>query len=240
LKALIIDDEPLAHDIITKYAEDIPFLDIVGHCHLATEAFGFLNENEVDLILLDIQKPKLKGNDFLKTLTSKPFVIITSAYENYALESYELDVTDYLLKPFRFDRFLKAVNKVYAQHQLNSGSQKQVDSPEQNSTSNDTVQQILIKVDKRHLQLDTKAICYLESYGNYVKVWLKDRYHLTPRTLSSFETQLEGEDFIRSHKSFIINREQINFFEGNRIIMKNGAEVPIGKSYKQFFKEGFS
>lgn len=237
LKALVIDDEPLAHEVINSYAEDIPFLDIIGHCHLATEAYSFINKHQVDLLFLDIQMPKLKGNEFLKTLTHKPFVIITSAYENYALESFELDVSDYLLKPFRFDRFLKAVNKVYEQYQLKAGAQNIPQQVEQAIIS-ESAPHILIKEDKRHLQIDRKQIYYLESFGNYVKVWLEGKYHLTPRTLSSFEDQLDSEDFIRSHKSFIVNREMIEYFEGNHIRLKNGKEIPIGKNYKQNLKEG--
>ncbi len=239
LKALVIDDEPLAHEVINSYTEDIPFLDIVGHCHMATEAYSFINKHKVDLLFLDVQMPKLKGNEFLKTLTHKPFVIITSAYENYALESFELDVSDYLLKPFRFDRFLKAVNKVYEQYQLKAGVQNTLQQVEQTIIS-ETAQHILIKEDKRHLQIERKQIYYLESFGNYVKVWLEANYHLTPRTLSSFENQLVSDNFIRTHRSFIVNKELIDYFEGNRIRLKNGMEIPIGKNYKQNLKEGFS
>ena len=116
LKAIIIDDEPLAHKVILEYAKSLPFLEIVGQCHLAIDAFAMLQEKQVDLIFLDIQMPKLKGLDFLRVLPQKPLVIITSAYEEYALESYELEVCDYLLKPFRFERFLKAITR--AQNQL--------------------------------------------------------------------------------------------------------------------------
>ncbi|GAB3337677.1 LytTR family DNA-binding domain-containing protein [Marivirga atlantica] len=238
LRALVIDDEPLAHDVIKTYAEDIPFLDIVGHCYLATEAISFLNENHVDLLFLDIQMPKLKGNEFLRTLTKKPAVIITSAYEEYALESFELDATDYLLKPFRFDRFLKAVNKVHDHIQLKNEQLHENEANEEGNHEESTSSYLMLKVDKRQIHIDSRQINYLESYGNYVKVWIDTAYHLTPRTLSSFEEQLNNKEFLRVHKSFIVQKASINYIEGNRIVLKNKSEIPIGKSYKQQFKEG--
>ncbi|MEM1124793.1 MAG: response regulator, partial [Bacteroidota bacterium] len=120
LKALIIDDEPLAHMVILEYVKDIPFIEVVGQCNLATEAISALRQQPVDLLFLDINMPKIKGLDFLRTLKNPPLVIITSAYQEYALESFELDVCDYLLKPFRFDRFLRAVNKAQEVYQLKS------------------------------------------------------------------------------------------------------------------------
>jgi len=223
LKAIIIDDEPLAHKVILQYAEDIPFLEIVDQCYLATEAYSVLEEKKVDLIFLDINMPKLKGLDFLRTLNQRPYVIVTSAYQEYALEGYELQVTDYLLKPFRFDRFLKAINAV------NNQTQK-LDSSEP--------KKLFIKVDRKHVQLDIDQIQYIESYGNYVKIWVGDEYHLTPRTLSSFEEELKG-NLIRIHKSFLIQKSFINFVEGNCIVMKNGNQVSIGKIYKNDVKHLF-
>ena len=227
LRALIIDDEPLAHKIILEYASATPYLEIVGQCHLATEALVFLQQQEVDLIFLDIQMPKLKGLDFLRTLAHQPLVIITSAYEEYALQSFELAVCDYLLKPFRFDRFLKAVNRAMERKQLEASSITPPPSPPETTHA-----QLFIKSDKRLIQLDIADIFYLESYGNYVKVWLTDEFHLTPRTLSSFEEQLPG-DFHRIHKSYIINKKQIDYIEGNHVMMKNKKQIPIGKNHRR-------
>ncbi len=238
LRALIIDDEPLAHDIILEYAKSVPFLDVIGHCHLATEAFVFLNEQEVDLIFLDIQMPKIKGLDFLRTLSSPPLVVVTSAYEEYALESFELDVCDYLHKPFRFDRFLKAVNKALEWHQLKNQSQGEESSSGPSPSS--TADPLFIKSDKRHIQLEPKNIFYLESYGNYVKVWLADHFHLTPATLSSFEEQLPDNIFLRIHKSYLINIHQIDYVEGNMVFLKNEKELPVGKNYRKKLKQFFS
>ena len=194
LKALIIDDEPLAHTVITEYAKDVPFIEIVGQCHLATEAIVVLQKQEIDLLFLDINMPKLKGLDFLRTLKNPPLVIITSAYSEYAIESFELDVCDYLLKPFRFDRFLKAINKAQEIYQL-----KQSPSFEKNIAATDnSTNQIFIKADKRLININLSEVYYFESYGNYVKVWLKDQFHLTPRTLTSFIDQVPDTDFYLS------------------------------------------
>ncbi len=226
LQALIIDDEPLAHDIIQAYADDVPFLTITGNCHLATEALTFLHDHQVDLIFLDINMPKLKGLDFLRVLKNPPLVIITSAHEEYALESFELDVCDYLHKPFRFDRFLKAVNRALERKEQEGKGMKK-ESPK-----------IFIKTDKKHIQLEIVDIHFLESYGNYVKVWLAEQFHLTLRTLSSFEEQLKDQPgFFRIHKSYLINKAHVDYVEGNQVYMKNGQVVSVGKSYKGVMKE---
>ena len=235
LRALIIDDEPLAHRVILEYAKDVPFIEITGQCYLATEALSVLNTQQIDLIFLDIQMPKLKGLDFLRTLNKQPIVIITSAYQEYALESFELDVCDYLLKPFRFGRFLKAVNKAYEFHELKQATAPP--SPTLGEPAREEPGQIFIKVDKRFVQVNLAEIFYLESYGNYVKIWLKDEYLLTPRTLSAFEKELPESDFFRIHKSYIIHRPYIDYVEGNTLYMKNEKALPIGKSYRQQVKQ---
>jgi len=234
LRCLIIDDEPLAHEVILEYSKDIPFLEICGQCYRATEAFEFLSSTEIDLIFLDIRMPKLNGLDFLRTLQHKPLVIITSAYEEYALESFYLAVCDYLLKPFRFDRFLKAVNRALESYNLKNQSIKPSSSLP--SSINDN-QQISIKSDKKHVLIKLNDIYYLESLGNYVKVWGDSNFLLTPRTLSSFEEQLPSEVFIRIHKSFILNKKFVHYMEGNIIFLKNNQQIPIGKNYKSVIKQ---
>ncbi|MFK8005861.1 MAG: LytR/AlgR family response regulator transcription factor [Saprospiraceae bacterium] len=238
LNCLIIDDEPLAHKVILEYAKGISFLEIVGQCYLATEALSLLNNQAIDLIFLDINMPKLKGLDFLKTLQKKPIVIITSAYEEYALESFELSVCDYLLKPFRFERFLKAVNKALDFHQMKT--QKNVSTPPLSIPKTHESNQIFIKSDKRLIQIDLAKIYYLESYGNYVKIWMEENCHLTPRTLSSFVTELPSSDFFRIHKSFIVHRKFIDYLEGNLLMMKNKKSLPIGKNHRADFKKFIS
>ena len=213
LRALIVDDEPLAHKVIVQYAAELPFLEIVGQCYKAAEAYTHLEESSIDLLFLDINMPRLKGLDFLRTLANPPQVIITSAYEEYALEGYELRVTDYLLKPFRYERFLKAVNA--------ARQTRPEDSSSLNTAAGGQIQdRLFVKVNKRHLQLNFNDIHYLESYGNYVKIWTAKDCHLTARTLTSFEAELP-EDFARVHKSFILNKTEIHYVEGAMIIMKS-------------------
>lgn len=233
LRSLIIDDEPLAHEVIVAYAQDVPFLEIVGQCYLATEALSILSSQSIDLIFLDIQMPKLKGLDFLKTLQKKPIVIVTSAYEEYALESFEMDVCDYLLKPFRIERFFKAVNKGLELYQLKYNAIAALPAQEAAPVA---LHQLFIKSDKRFIQLDLADVYYLESYGNYTKIWLKDEFHLTARTLSSFEDQLPKTDFFRIHKSYLIHRKYIDYIEGNSVVLKNKKTLPIGKNQRPDMK----
>lgn len=234
LRCLVIDDEPLAHGVITEYAKDIPIISIIGHCYRATEALDFLGNQQIDLIFLDIRMPKLNGLDFLRTLQHQPIVIIISAYEEYALESFDLAVCDYLLKPFRFDRFLKAVNRALEFYNL----KKQTGNPIQvEKTEPKNNEQVSIKVDKKYILIKIDEIQYLESLGNYVKVWKDGFFLLTPRTLGSFEDQLSIDYFVRIHKSFILNKKYVDYLEGNTIVLKNGQEVPVGKNYKGMIKQ---
>lgn len=233
IRCLIVDDEPLAHDVILNYIIEVPFLETVGQCYRATEALNFLHNDPVDLIFLDIRMPKLSGLDFIKTLQKRPVVIITSAYEEHALESFDLDVCDYLLKPFRFDRFLKAANRALSAF----NSQKRtpnVEAAPAATTAEPT--QIYIKSDKKYILQDLDKIFYLESLGNYVKIWDDEKFWLTPRTLTSFESQLSSETFIRVHKSFIVNRAFVHYIEGNIIFLRNGKHLPLGKNYKHVVK----
>ncbi len=231
LKALIVDDEPLAHDVIIRFSKDVPGLEIVGQSFLALDALEFLRHQTVDLIFLDIQMPKLKGLEFLRLLDNKPMVIITSAYEKYALESFDLEVIDYLLKPYRFDRFLKAVRRAFGQKQLKASQAETTAIPDTSQ------QQLFIKSDKRFIQIQIEDIYYLESHGNYVKVWLKDGFHLTPKTLQSFEDILPNPNFFRIHKSTIVNRHFIDYLEGNQIKMQNGTMLTIGRNHRQRVKQ---
>lgn len=229
LHALIVDDEPLAHKVILQYVEDVPFVEVVGQVYQATDAYAVLEQETIDLLFLDINMPKLKGLDFLRTLSKPPAVIITSAYEEYALEGFSLQVCDYLLKPFRFERFLQAVLKARKQQESTALA-----------TTTEAVreQKIFIKVDKRQVQIKLRDIVHLESYGNYVKVWLEDNYLLTPRTLTSFEQELP-DTFARIHKSFVIQKACIDYVEGNQIKMTNGQVLPIGKNHRTAVKQWF-
>ncbi len=227
IKSIIIDDEPLAHRIIERFAVDIPFLEIVGQCYFATDAYAILSTQDIDLIFLDIEMPKLKGLDFLKSLKHAPQVILTTAYEEHALEAFDLHVSDYLLKPFSFDRFLQAVNKI------------QSHSVSINTLERHKNEKIFVKVDRRQIQIDKAHIYCLESYGNYVKIWLENEMLLTPRTLSSFETELANSGYERVHKSFLIQRRYVDYVEGHVIYLQNKMEVPVGKSHRSQVKSWF-
>ncbi|MEO1438358.1 MAG: LytTR family DNA-binding domain-containing protein [Bacteroidota bacterium] len=230
IHALIVDDEPLAHKVILEYAKSLEHLEIVGQCYLATEALAKLHETEVDLLFLDIQMPKLKGLDFLRLLKNPPLVILTTAYQEFALEGYELDVVDYLLKPFRLERFIQAIEK--AKWRMQNGERSRSDPAHSESSTTS----LFIKTDKRLVQIETDSIYYLESYGNYVKVWLSDQFHLTARTLSSFDAEL-GSSFFRIHKSYLIQRRWIDYVEGGQVRLKNGTMLPIGKAHRNAFRD---
>jgi DNA-binding LytR/AlgR family response regulator len=234
LKVMIIDDEPLAHEIILDYLTELPFIEVSHQAYNAVEAMNYLNQHSVDLLFLDINMPKLSGIDFLKVLKNKPQVIITSAYRQYALESFDLDVTDYLLKPYRFERFLKAVNKVHQQVQL------QHDISQHNVVKERELNEgtLFIKVDKKLIQLNIDDITFLEAYGNYVKVWVHEKMYLTPRTLVSFEKELVADDekFIRIHKSYLVQKKQISSIENKIVAMSNQQKLPIGKNYHHLIK----
>jgi DNA-binding LytR/AlgR family response regulator len=223
LKYIIIDDEPLAHEIIEEFCSMLPHVQLEQNCYNAMEAMQFLNKHTVDFMFLDINMPKLKGLDFLKTLTNPPKTIITTAYKEHALEGFELNVVDYILKPFSFDRFVKAVNKI-----SDTQSEKTVIKE---VTSIQNSQRFFIKGDKKHHQIDLKNLLYIEAYGNYTKLYLKDEMIVSHDKISHYETIFDASNFLRVHKSFIVAIDKIKFIEGNRIII-NEHKIPIGQTYK--------
>ena len=219
MTCLIIDDEPVARDILRTYISDTPQLNLSGECESAVAALSFLKEQSVDLIFLDINMPKLSGISFLKSLPAPPKVILTTAYSEYALEGYELDVVDYLLKPFSFERFLKAVNKV----------------PEP-SDNDDTY--VVIKADGKTYRINEKDILFAESLGDYITLHTTAERLTFNRTLKSFSDELSASNFVRVHKSFLVSMRQIDYVEGNMIHI-NDHEIPIGNAFKDEFKSRF-
>ena len=224
LKYIIIDDEPLAHEVIEEFCSMLPHLQLEKNCYNALEAMQFLNENTVDFMFLDINMPKLRGLDFLKTLTKPPKTIITTAYKEHALEGFELNVVDYILKPFSFDRLVKAVNKV-SETQTTKTIIKEV------SSSTDSTTRFFVKGDKKHHQIDLNDLLYIEAYGNYTKLYLKDEMIVSHEKISHYEDLLDTTNFLRVHKSFIVAIDKIKFIEGNRILI-NEHKIPIGQTYK--------
>ena len=222
IKYLIINDEHIAHEIIKGYCDLLHIMQLEKNCYDGLEAFEYLNKNEVDLIFLDLNMPKLKGFDFLKTLKNPPKVIVTTAYKEFALEGYELNISDYLLKPFGFDRFLKAINKTFS-----------TSVPERTIvTQEDTVaNRIFLRSNKKHIQLEIDAILYVEASGNYVKVITKNETITIREKLSSVLELLPKEFFLQVHKSFAVAPKHIKSIEGNRIFIEDYI-IPIGKLYK--------
>lgn len=225
IKYLIIDDEYIAHDIIQEYADLLPNLELVKNCYDALEALEYLNKNEVDLIFLDLNMPKIKGFEFLRTLSNPPKVIVTTAYQEYALEGYELSVIDYLLKPFSFSRFLTAINKVIGTNNNTSVSEK---------TIGDNVKEekrIFLRSNKKHVQVALNNILYVEAAGNYTKVVTKEEVITIREKISDLMSTLPTDDFLQVHKSFAVAIKHINSIEGNRITISTYV-IPIGKLYK--------
>lgn len=225
---IIVDDEPIAHRIIEGYCDNLPQLLKAGNCYNAFEAIQVLNLHKVDLIFLDINMPKLSGFEFLKTLSNPPKIIVTTAYREFALEGYELNICDYLLKPFSFERFMKAINKV-----LDSNTKR----PDIKIADHlETPERFFLKGDKKYHQVEIKDILFIEAYGNYAKVHLGHRTIICHEKISSFENVFPEKQFVRVHKSFIVSVSHIHSIEGNRIAIKDHL-IPIGQTYKNVVNE---
>lgn len=222
IRYLIIDDEHIAHDIIKGYCDLLPNMQLMKNCYDALEAFEYLNKNEVDLIFLDLNMPVLKGFEFLKTLQKPPKVIVTTAYNEFALEGYEHNISDYLLKPFGFERFLKAINKALG----NAVSEKKV-----SSLTSPISNRIFVQSNKKHVQLETGVILYIEATGNYTKIITATETITIREKFSTILEQLPKNDFLQVHKSFAVAPKHIKSVEGNVILIENYS-IPIGKIYK--------
>ena len=232
IRSLIIDDEPLAQRVIEKYALDIPFLEIVGKCNQAVEAIEFLHQKQIDLLFLDINMPKLSGIDFLKTMKHPPLVIITTAYAEFALEGYELDVVDYLMKPFAFDRFVKAVHK--AQDMLTTKMAPEVQQGAPDQTKED--QFIFVKSGKKTYKVNLNDLMYVEALGDYVKIYTHERMIVSYQSLKNIETILPPNRFPRIHKSYVISLAKVELIEGNQVRIGE-KYIPIGSNYKMEFEK---
>ena len=224
----IVDDEPIAHRIIEGYCVEFPYLQKVGNAYNAFEASTLVLQNQVDLIFLDINMPKMTGFEWLRTLDHSSKIIVTSAYQEYALEGYELDIVDYLLKPFSLQRFMKALNKLDEKKASNI-------APSNNDVKMKT-NRLFLKGDKKQHLVHIEEILFIEAYGSYTKVVLEQETIVTHQSISSLEKILPSSDFIRVHKSFIIATDKIRTIEGNRIIIKDHF-VPVGQTYKQHLKK---
>lgn len=225
-KCLIVDDEPLARDLIRGHVEKLENFEIVAECSNAMKALNVLREKQVDLIFLDIQMPQITGTEFLKTLKHPPKVIITTAYREYALEGFELDVIDYLLKPITFERFLKAINKYY---QMNQEEVQVFSGSSAEKLADESF--IYIKENKKVVKVHLSEIRYIEGLSEYVQVFTEKRKIITKTSMAQMEEKLISDNFLRIHKSFIVSISKIEAFTANTIEIQ-GKELPIGRSYK--------
>lgn len=223
MRYLIIDDEPIAHKIIMEYCEMLPHMKLQKNCYSALEALEYLNTHQVDLIFLDINMPKLKGFEFLKTLTAPPKVIVTTAYSEFAIEGYELNVQDYLLKPYSFQRFLTAINKVTGSNAVTQNTH----SEETDTTS----KRLFLRQNKSYIQVDVDTILFIEAAGNYTRIVSQKETITIREKISEILETLPSGHFIQVHKSFAVAKKHIIRVEGNRIYVGDHI-VPIGKLYK--------
>lgn len=225
-RCMIVDDEPLAIKLVQSHIEKIENLEVVATCTNAMTAFNLLREKKIDLIFMDIQMPQITGIDFLKTLKNPPKVIITSAYRQYALEGYELDVVDYLLKPISFERFLKAINKYY---HYTPGDLQVVNQG--NSHGEIEKAYMDVKENKKVIRIYLNDIRFIEGLNEYVGIHTTERRIVTKCSLSKIDEKLPSDQFLRIHKSFIVPIPKIQAFSSTTVEVDN-KELPIGRSYK--------
>ncbi len=236
MTCMLIDDEPLAIEIIESHLSKIDGVEIIGKFSSAVKAFSEVQALQPDLLFLDIQMPQLTGLDFLKTLQKPPMVIFTTAYREYALEGYELDVIDYLVKPISFPRFLKAVSKAMRQKELTTPAPKETPAFQLANTSQKAAGNspafVYLKVGKMMEKVVLEDILYIESLKNYVKVFTKEKQLVTYHTLSQMEEMLPQADFLRIHRSYMIALCNVKRFSATHVEI-GGHELPIGGLYKQ-------
>jgi len=228
IKCLSIDDEPLALQQIGAYIEKTPFLEAVALCQSAFEALKYLSDNEVDLMFVDINMPDLNGMDFVKSLTQKPKIIFTTAYSEYAMEGFQVDAIDYILKPISYAVFLKAANKAKTWFELNR---------KQTETIQTTADCIFVKSEYKLIRIHLSEIKYIESSNEYIQIHLiNDEPITTLIRLKTIEEQLPKDKFMRVHRSFIVNLDKVKVIERNRIVFDHNIFIPVGDQYRDSFQ----
>ena len=221
LSCIIVDDEPVARQILHEFVEQIPYMDLQGKFESAMKAEAFLKNNTTDIIFLDIEMPKVSGLQLLQKLNIESLVILTTAFPRYALEGYELDIIDYLLKPFAFNRFLKAVQKAKDYYQMKNVA-----------TVTSQSSYIFIRSEKRIEKIELNNILYAESLGNYVSIYTEDKKIIAYLTMKSLELQLPLNEFIKIHQSYLVNSSKIDAIEGNEIKI-GSRSLPISRNYRE-------
>ncbi len=222
ISCLIVDDEPLAQDVLEAYIKNTPQLNLVGICNNAIEALEKMKLSQVDLIFLDIQMPEITGIDFLRTLKDPPMVIFSTAYQNYAVEGFELNAIDYLLKPFSLERFQKAVRKADELAKLKEEHLQRED------------EYIFIKSDQKLQKVHYNDILFIEALADYVKIHTPDKRYITLQTMKNMEEKLPDKYFKRVHRSFIVSLDKIMSIVGGSVEVGD-QRIPIGKNYKESF-----
>lgn len=220
MRCIIVDDEPVARKILREFTAQVHFLELAGEFETAIKAETFLRDNTADIIFLDIEMPKLSGLEFLKRAAIKPLVIFTTAYPEYALEGYELDIIDYLLKPIPFSRFLKAAHKAKEYAELKTAT-----------TVHPLSSGLFVRSERRIEKIELKDILYIESMGNYVNIYTENKKIIAYLTLKGLESQLPSNDFIKIHQSFLVSFSRINAIEGNNVKIKDKL-LPISRNYR--------
>jgi two-component system LytT family response regulator len=233
LKCLIVDDEFLARQLLEGYVQKIPYLEIAGSCESAFEAIAVLQQHKIDLLFLDVNMPELNGINFIKTLKHKPEIIITTAYSEHALEGYQLDVIEYLLKPIYFERFLKAVNK--AKDLIDLKLQAQQVSKDNSTTANLEGNFIFVRTSAQKItRINLSDILYIESLHEYVRIHLNDTSYTIYHSLKNLLDILPPEQFIQIHRSYIANFNRVTCIEGN-VAKIDQIELSVGKNFKEDF-----
>jgi len=224
IKCLVVDDEPLAREAIRVYIEKMHELEIVDECENALQAIACLRKNHVDLIFLDIEMPEIDGISFLQMLKNIPGIIFTTAYRNYAVDAFDLDVIDYLLKPISFDRFVSAINKYHERSNKTFSVQTEV--------KQETVKYLNVKANRKTYKLDVSSIQYIESLKDYVKIVCPEESIVTHDSLSNMEACLNEFGFIRIHNSYLVATDKIKSFDAESVFLEN-KELPISRTYKK-------
>ncbi|KPL17534.1 MAG: hypothetical protein AMS23_02655 [Bacteroides sp. SM1_62] len=224
IKCLLVDDEPLALDALESLMQKIPELEIIGKCQNAVEALQVIHARKIDLLLLDIQMPELTGIEMLKSLSHPPKVIFTTAYREYAVEAFELDVIDYLVKPISLERLIRSINR-YHDRTL----QKSVTEP---PISKSPAKSITIYSDKKNYRVNTSSILFIEGLKDYVRIHTDNGRLVTRQTMKNLEDILSGEEFIRVHRSYIVPIHRLDSWTSHSVIVKD-KEIPVGRTYRK-------
>ena len=227
ITCLLVDDEPPALDVLKNYIASVASLELSGSCNDSLEAMDLLREKSIDLLFLDIQMPHLLGTDLVRTLKNPPKVIFTTAYRKFAIEGFELDAVDYLLKPISFERFLKAVNKVMETN-LRLGSNSDISSDYQNTSPKAFIN---LRADRKNIKIPLDDILYIESLKDYIKVVTTAKNIVTKQSISSLEEALRGKQFLRIHRSFIVAMNKVESFTSDTVEI-SGHELPISRMYR--------